>query len=355
MSKKLTLVEFRQTILEDPRSKNLDFTPDGRLHYAYRVSKDGDHYYGSKSELLGVVEATLGDGYYTSSNYLEESFKANPEDYKVKIIKNFNNSADKMIYESYLHQYFDVKLHDSFINRSNQTPFGFDRTGVGLGDKSPYAREVYKINPEDGEIVYKYGSLKTAGESIEKGNINIAIRNISKTAGGFVWCYCEDYNNEIKKAIVKINYNHGNPIYRINTITGEIIEEYSSMYKAQKLIKKGSICHVIIGLAYTADGDTWCYKKDYNIEKKQEIINFNFNPTGKKAIYLLDDITGEVLKEFSYVKEAQKIITGGDIAECCIFNGSENNNGVRKAGGKIFIYKEDFTLEFSNKIKIKDN
>jgi len=34
-----------------------------------------------------------------------------------------------MIYEAFLHQYFNVIIHNNFWNESNQTPFGFDTTG----------------------------------------------------------------------------------------------------------------------------------------------------------------------------------------------------------------------------------
>ena len=55
--------------------------------------------------------------------------EGNKERYKLKIIKVFNNPGDKILYEAFLHQYFNVKLHNNFWNESNQTPFGYDTTG----------------------------------------------------------------------------------------------------------------------------------------------------------------------------------------------------------------------------------
>lgn len=116
-----------------PSLKNtLDFTPDGRLHYVYRVTDKTRtykmHYIGSRtSKNTDILEDFWS--YKTSSKYntLDENKKYN---YKIKIIKVFDNPTDKILYESFLHQYFNVKKHPSFWNESNQTPNGFDRTGI---------------------------------------------------------------------------------------------------------------------------------------------------------------------------------------------------------------------------------
>ncbi len=123
----MSFKKYKEEIMKDPRSSKLDFNIDGRFHYVYRISLK-KHYYGSRTDW---DNNTIGGGYFTTSTDKEfvANFRSNPEDYKVKIIRKFDNPGDKILYESYLHQFFDVKLHDSFINRANQTPFGFDRTG----------------------------------------------------------------------------------------------------------------------------------------------------------------------------------------------------------------------------------
>ena len=118
-----------------PDDKKLDFNIDGREHYVYRVTdytRDiNQHYYGSHTPPKDKKYNNLIEefwNYRTSSkkNVLNEDAK---ENYKVKILKVFNNTSDKMIYEAFLHQYFDVKNNNLFWNKSNQTPFGFDTTG----------------------------------------------------------------------------------------------------------------------------------------------------------------------------------------------------------------------------------
>jgi len=126
---------YKKLVIQDIRSKKLDFTPDGRKHYVYRVTdytrNEKQHYYGSHTPHKYYKGNNLIEefwSYKTSSKYntLNEDKK---ENYKVKIIKVFNNAADKMIYEAFLHQYFNVKLNNNFWNESNQTPFGYDTTG----------------------------------------------------------------------------------------------------------------------------------------------------------------------------------------------------------------------------------
>ncbi len=133
----LTFNNYKEKVIADPRSEKLNFDPDGRLHYVYRVSSllEENHYYGSKTDTKII---SIGLRYFTSSNNLEfrKDFKTNPEDYKVKIIRYFNNKADKIIYESYLHYYFNVKDNIKFLNRMNQTAFGCDNTGIKYTEES---------------------------------------------------------------------------------------------------------------------------------------------------------------------------------------------------------------------------
>jgi len=132
---------YKNLILENPKSKKLNFEPDGREHYIYRVTdytRDKErHYYGSHTPPKNKVYSNLIDEFWTyktssKKNILNENKKVN---YKVKIIKVFNNHGDKICYESFLHQYFNVKINKSFWNKSNQTPFGFDTTGLSHNRK----------------------------------------------------------------------------------------------------------------------------------------------------------------------------------------------------------------------------
>ncbi|MEA3452324.1 MAG: hypothetical protein U9Q83_10545, partial [Bacteroidota bacterium] len=127
---------YKKIVLQDERSKKLNFNSDGREHYVYRVTDYtrnlNKHYYGSRTPPKNKLYKFLEDEFWTyrtSSKYniLNENKK---ENYKVKILRVFDNPGDKILYESFLHQYFNVKLHNKFWNESNQMPWKFDTTGM---------------------------------------------------------------------------------------------------------------------------------------------------------------------------------------------------------------------------------
>ena len=100
---------------------------DDRLYYIYRVTniKNNTFYYGSRvSNRFDIL-----DGYYTSSK-MKNSIKENLNDYTTKIVIYFDNSGDKILYEAFLHSFFNVKEHSRFWNKANQTPFNFDTTNI---------------------------------------------------------------------------------------------------------------------------------------------------------------------------------------------------------------------------------
>ena len=142
--KKLVLIEEQRRLTKD---KKLFFEPDDREHYIYRVTDytrtEKEHYYGSHTPEKGKKYDSLVEEFWeyeTSSKYNVLN-KDKKEDYKVKILKVFDNPADKMIYEAFLHQYFDVKSHNKFWNESNQTPFGFDTTSVKYSEEMLMSRK----------------------------------------------------------------------------------------------------------------------------------------------------------------------------------------------------------------------
>jgi len=145
-------------------NKQLDFVPDGREHYVYRVTDYNrnvkQHYYGSHTPPKNKKYNNLIDEFWTyktssKKNILNENVKNN---YKVKIIKVFNNPADKIILESYLHQYFDVKNNNLFWNESNQTPFMFilpKGIYIKIGKKVSKTKQSKEWKETIGKEIYK--------------------------------------------------------------------------------------------------------------------------------------------------------------------------------------------------------
>lgn len=128
-----TFKKYREYHLHHPKTSKLIFDVDGRTHYVYRISDlvSGLHYYGSRTTSNAPRKDILS---YCTSSSRKNEIKENRDSFRFKIIRVFDNPAEKILYESFLHQLFDVKTNKFFWNKSNQTPFGFDTTGM-TGDK----------------------------------------------------------------------------------------------------------------------------------------------------------------------------------------------------------------------------
>ncbi len=297
----MTFTKYKYKVLQDIRSKKLDFISDGRLHYVYRVTElfqDGRHYYGSRTE----CKITIGHNYFTSSKDRDFciSFKEKTDNYKIKIIKIFDNPDDKMLFESYLHQKFNVKDNDNFINRANQTPFGFDTTGKQIGLKSPVSKKILQIDTGTGEVIKEWNTITMAANFVNRGvsNLTTCAKGTTKISGGFNWCYPKNYNNSYKKSIVNYNFTAGRNIYQIDLKTGKIIKEWENAVTAGKRLKihHNQISSCTRGVALTAGKFAWCYIENYTKEFAQKITNPNYLKRKGKPIIQLDKDTNQIIK-----------------------------------------------------------
>ena len=135
----MSRISFKSYVasLDAEKLSKLNYVEDPRYHYVYRITNilDGKHYYGSRTSSCSP-ELDLGVEYHCSivteeSKWIIEDQKSNTEKYEYKIIRSgFKTRTEANIYESYLHFTFDVQNHELFYNGSNQSPYGFDRTGV---------------------------------------------------------------------------------------------------------------------------------------------------------------------------------------------------------------------------------
>ena len=118
--------KYKKLIFEDKRSIKFDFNDSGKIHYVYRITeiKTNEHYYGSRTQkTIDILEDFWS---YCTSSKRKKIILENKNKYKVKIIKKFNNKSEMIIYESFLHNYFNVKQkNNNFFNEANQTPFFF--------------------------------------------------------------------------------------------------------------------------------------------------------------------------------------------------------------------------------------
>lgn len=104
-------------------------------YFVYRITNKviGKHYYGYKSSKKHPKEV-IGKTYFSSlkgkdGDEFRHDQKENPQHYKYKIIKIFDNKLDAISLEIKLHSRFDVKKNNKFYNNANQKSTGFGTNG----------------------------------------------------------------------------------------------------------------------------------------------------------------------------------------------------------------------------------
>lgn len=135
-------------------------------YYVYRITniKINKHYYGFRSSNI-LPKQDLGIKYFSSSKdivFIQDQ-KVNPQDYKYKIIRIFDNPYSAISLEIKLHNKFDVGKNKNFYNRSKQTTKGFSTAGTThvvteetkqkiretkLGKKNPMWGKKYSLSEE---------------------------------------------------------------------------------------------------------------------------------------------------------------------------------------------------------------
>jgi len=160
---------YKTRVLQDKRCSKLIFKPDGRIYYIYRITDltrtTQKHYYGSRISKKENITEDFWD-YKTSSKH--NLISDNKNNYKLKIIKSFDNAGDMIIYESYLHNFFDVKTHNKFWNKSNQLPWGFTTAGTKqyhskdhILKRSVHIKRTMSTIQESGLTKYQEAGLKS--------------------------------------------------------------------------------------------------------------------------------------------------------------------------------------------------
>ena len=113
---------------------------DKLYHYTYIITNivKNKYYIGCRSSRV-IPSKDLGIKYFSSSKDKEfvADQKANPQNYKYKIIATFDSKLLAINLEIKLHNIHNVGVNPSFYNRAKQTSVGWDTTGV----KRPISEE----------------------------------------------------------------------------------------------------------------------------------------------------------------------------------------------------------------------
>ncbi len=348
---RMSFKNYLKDIQRDRRYHKLRFNVDNKIHYVYRVSKDGLHYYGSRTD---KIQPLIGIKYFTSSmdKDFKADFKNNTSTWKIKIIRTFCNRSECILFESYLHNFFDARVHQKFINRSNQTPFGFDVTGVFVGGKHPQAKEIYQLDRFTGSKIKSWPSTEEANNFYGITNVGNCIRNLNNTAGGYVWCYPDAYTKELQQHIINTNYedNTGKAkeIYQLDRFTGNKIKEWPSIEEANAFYGITSIGNCARNVNKTAGGYVWCYPDGYTKGFIQLVIDTNYESnTGKaKGVYQLDRLLFNVVGYFESASKAAKSL---GIQQSGITKSARQPG--RLSGGFAWAFQESYPEEFNTQVK----
>lgn len=234
---------------------------------------------------------------------------------------------------------FYIKKYKSYYKYKNSN--GYNATIGGELLQMPKDR-VVQIDPNNFEIMNIWDSVAIAEKELD-ARIYDSVNNYSKTAKGYHWIYEKDFNINTYKEDIMLKRNY---ICQISK-DKKLLHIWSSTKLASVTlgISQGNISMCCIGLRESANGNYWCYYRDYIHN------NFPIKQTGtnKKKVIQFDD-NGEIIKVWESMTEASEIlkIKLGDISESC--------KDHKHAGGFLWRLFEDYNgeaIEYTNDKKVK--
>ena len=253
--------EYKSMVKSDERINKLNHNVDDGVYYVYRITDtlNGNHYYGYRKQKKDDIMIDLKD--YSSSSKMKKYIKSNPNEFKFKVVRQFDNSAEAIIFESFLHAQFDVKNHTSFINESNQTPFGFDTTGkepwnkgkTGLGgykhtnERSPWSEE-HKLKLSNKMKGHKKSNTKNY-KNVSKDKVVV----VDKETGKKIKIDKDKWDKDRYESISK------NMVTVFNLVSNKSLRVSLDDYNKNKFL--------------VANGSKWFYKYKQNIYRKSDLYD----------------------------------------------------------------------------------
>ena len=124
----------------------------------------------------------------------------------------------------------------------------------------PQCKYIYKIDANTYKIISKYRSVTIASKenNISKGTIVFCATGRTKTGGGFIWCYEDDYYDGKYDGFVADETKK--PVAQINMKTGEILKVFLSVTEAKAEIggkSASDISQCCKGIRKSAYGYKW--------------------------------------------------------------------------------------------------
>lgn len=185
---------------------------------------------------------------------------------------------------------------------------------------------VYQIDINNGEIINEFFSLLDAYKFLKlpenSSLISTACKGKIKSAYGYYWCYCKDYDKFNFKKYIRVY----NPILQYDKY-GKFIKEYDNISIAAKKnsLNPSSISHALKD-SPSCGGYLWFYKNDFDEKKIIKKLNKIKLPY---ILYQIDINTNDIIREYSSIKEAQQYTKINHIS--CVLSGNR-----KMAGGYLW-------------------
>lgn len=124
-------------------------------------------------------------------------------------------------------------------------------------------------------------------------------------------------------------------VYKINSATNEIIKRYDSLTQAaeENNIDLSHLSKVCQGKERSCGGYKWCYVDSYD-EAHVKNIKTKAN---KRAIYQIDNMTGEILQEFESITKASRLTNSNQPSISMCLNGKN-----KTANGYNWCYVDEY-------------
>jgi len=195
-----------------------------------------------------------------------------------------------------------------------------------IGQISVTKISILQIDINNGEILNTFDSITSAYKhlNLDPSNsslISTACKGKVKSAYGSYWCYSDKYDNFVFKKYNRIY----NPILQFDK-NGQFIKEYDNIIEAAKEnnLNQSHISHALTDNP-SCGGFAWVYKNsDYTNILKEKLSKI-------KREYILNQLdlkTGEILRTFTSIKEAQELTNIKHIG--CVLAGNRNHAGGYK-------------------------
>lgn len=193
---------------------------------------------------------------------------------------------------------------------------------------------------KDGEFIKEWSMVADAQRYYKINNILAVCNGKQKSAGGFMWMYKEDYENN--KDNIKSYVDPRKSIFDIVQLSfeGELIKVWNGLNEITNSLNlaESSIRSAINGHIKSVGGFIWM-TKDYYEENKDNLKLYK--PKSRRRAVIKLDVNGNFLCEYNSISLAIKDLGGGSTSK--IMKITSVCNGEQETyQGFRWMYKEDY-------------